>query len=101
MKILVVDDEELLVKGIKFNLENEGYEVDVCYDGQTAVDGSDRCPLADNVAYYIYDRNAGSTSSAYTLASRTQVLAEGYTLSAWYDTPPSQGGRVRVVLAQK
>ncbi len=38
MKILVVDDEELLVKGIKFNLENEGYEVDVCYDGQAAVD---------------------------------------------------------------
>ena len=27
MKILVVDDEKLLVKGIKFNLENEGYEV--------------------------------------------------------------------------
>ena len=26
-KILVVDDERLLVKGIKFNLENEGYEV--------------------------------------------------------------------------
>jgi len=38
MKILVVDDEELLVKGLKFNLENEGYEVDVCYDGQTAVE---------------------------------------------------------------
>jgi len=38
MKILVVDDEELLVKGIKFNLENEGYEVDVCYDGETAVE---------------------------------------------------------------
>ena len=38
MKILVVDDEELLVKGIKFNLENEGYEVDACYDGQTAVE---------------------------------------------------------------
>lgn len=37
MKILVVDDEELLVKGLKFNLENEGYEVDVCYDGETAV----------------------------------------------------------------
>lgn len=38
MKILVVDDEQLLVKGIKFNLENEGYEVDACYDGQTAVE---------------------------------------------------------------
>ena len=37
MKILVVDDEELLVKGIKFNLESEGYEVDACYDGLTAV----------------------------------------------------------------
>ena len=37
MKILVVDDEKLLVKGIKFNLENEGYDVDVCYDGATAV----------------------------------------------------------------
>jgi DNA-binding response OmpR family regulator len=38
LKILVVDDEKLLVKGIKFNLENEGYEVDVCYDGTTAVE---------------------------------------------------------------
>ena len=38
MKILVVDDEKAIVKGIKFNLENEGYQVDVCYDGETAVD---------------------------------------------------------------
>ncbi len=37
MKILVVDDEKLLVKGIKFNLENEGYTVDGCYDGESAV----------------------------------------------------------------
>ena len=37
MKVLVVDDEKLLVKGIKFNLENEGYTVDACYDGETAV----------------------------------------------------------------
>jgi len=37
MKILVVDDEKLLVKGIKFNLENEGYSVEVCYDGEAAV----------------------------------------------------------------
>ena len=38
MRILVVDDEKTLVKGIKFNLENEGYEVDVCYDGEAAVE---------------------------------------------------------------
>ena len=38
MKILVVDDEKLLVKGITFNLQNEGYEVEAAYDGVTAVD---------------------------------------------------------------
>lgn len=38
MKILVVDDEKLLVKGIKFNLENEGYQVSVAYDGAAAVE---------------------------------------------------------------
>jgi two-component system response regulator VicR len=37
MKILVVDDEKTLVKGIKFNLENEGYQVDCGYDGEEAV----------------------------------------------------------------
>ena len=38
MKILVVDDEKTLVKGIKFNLENEGYEVECAYDGAAAVE---------------------------------------------------------------
>ena len=38
MKILVVDDEKLLVKGIKFNLENEGYQVDTAFDGLEAVE---------------------------------------------------------------
>ena len=38
MKILVVDDERLLVKGIKFNLENEGYQVDAAYDGLEAIE---------------------------------------------------------------
>lgn len=34
MKILVVDDEKILVKGIKFNLENDGYQVDTAFDGE-------------------------------------------------------------------
>ncbi len=38
MRILVVDDEKLLVKGMKFNLENEGYEVECAYDGASAVE---------------------------------------------------------------
>ena len=40
MKILVVDDEALLVKGIKFNLENEGYTVVTGTDGVEAVDAA-------------------------------------------------------------
>ncbi len=38
MRILVVDDEQLLVKGIKFNLENEGYQVETAYDGAAALE---------------------------------------------------------------
>jgi len=38
MRILVVDDEKLLIKGIKFNLENDGYQVECAYDGATAVE---------------------------------------------------------------
>jgi len=38
MRILVVDDEKTLVKGMKFNLENEGYEVECAYDGAAAVE---------------------------------------------------------------
>lgn len=37
MKILIVDDEELLVKGIRFNLQNDGYEVVTGCDGTDAV----------------------------------------------------------------
>ena len=37
-KILVVDDEQVLVKGIKFNLEHEGYQVEVGCDGEQAVE---------------------------------------------------------------
>ena len=37
MKILVVDDEELLVKGIRFNLQNDGYEVITGSNGLEAI----------------------------------------------------------------
>ncbi len=38
MKILVVDDEPLLVKGIKFNLQNDGYEVITGSNGAEAIE---------------------------------------------------------------
>ncbi|MBQ9436701.1 MAG: response regulator transcription factor [Lachnospiraceae bacterium] len=37
-RVLVVDDEKLIVKGIRFSLEQDGMEVDVCYDGESAVE---------------------------------------------------------------
>ncbi|MBR3401673.1 MAG: response regulator transcription factor [Parasporobacterium sp.] len=37
-KVLVVDDEKLIVKGIRFSLEQDGMEVDCAYDGEEALD---------------------------------------------------------------
>ncbi len=37
-KVLVVDDEKLIVKGIRFSLMQDGMEVDCAYDGQEAID---------------------------------------------------------------
>ena len=46
-KVLVVDDEKLIVKGIRYSLEQDGMEVEVAYDGRTALD------MAQNRAYDI------------------------------------------------
>ena len=37
LKILVVDDEKMIVKGLRFSLLQDGYEVDCAYDGEEAV----------------------------------------------------------------
>lgn len=37
-KILVVDDEKLIVKGLKFSLEQDQYQVDTAFDGETALE---------------------------------------------------------------
>lgn len=37
-RVLVVDDEKLIVKGIRFSLEQDGMEVDCAYDGEEAID---------------------------------------------------------------
>ncbi len=36
-RVLVVDDEKLIVKGLRFSLEQEGMEVDCAYDGESAL----------------------------------------------------------------
>ena len=37
-RILVVDDEKLIVKGIRFSLEQDGMQVDCAYDGEEALE---------------------------------------------------------------
>ncbi len=37
-KILIVDDEPLLVKGLKYGLEQDGYSIEVAYDGKNALE---------------------------------------------------------------
>lgn len=37
-KVLVVDNEKLIVKGIRFSLEQDGMEVDCAYDGEKALE---------------------------------------------------------------
>lgn len=41
-KVLVVDDEKLIVKGIRFSLEQDGMNVDVAYDGEEALEAAHR-----------------------------------------------------------
>ena len=36
-RVLVVDDEKLIVKGIRFSLEQDNYQVDCAYDGEEAL----------------------------------------------------------------
>ena len=37
-KVLVVDDEKLIVKGIRYSLEQDGMSVEVAYDGRQALE---------------------------------------------------------------
>ncbi len=39
-KILVVDDEPILLKGLKFSLEQDGYNVETAIDGNEAFEKS-------------------------------------------------------------
>ena len=36
-RVLVVDDEKLIVKGIRYSLEQDGMDVDCAYDGEEAL----------------------------------------------------------------
>ncbi len=49
-RALVVDDEKLIVKGIKFSLEQDGMEVDCAYDGEEAVELAGKKRIRHHIA---------------------------------------------------
>ena len=84
MKILVVDDEALLVKGIKFNLENEGYTVVTGTDGVEAVDAASAgdidlivldlmMPRMDGLQVLQRIRAAGSAVPVLMLTAKAEI----------------------------
>lgn len=86
---LLTDGEDLKLAPLQ-KLEN------VVLSDRQAVAGSRRHTLADQVLYYLYNKK----DDTYTLATRSQLTAGGYPLTAWYDVPDSQGGRVRIIVGR-
>ena len=52
-KVLVVDDEKLIVKGIRFSLEQDDMEVDCAYDGEEALEMVKDAIATKEVAGYL------------------------------------------------
>ena len=52
-RVLVVDDEKLIVKGIRFSLEQDGYEVDCAYDGEEAIEMAKKTEY-DIVLFFLF-----------------------------------------------
>ena len=64
-------------------------------NGNTIVDAQNHSyTLSDNVAVYVYEYNE------YQLTSLERVSGGDYRLTAWYDKPENEGGRIRVILAR-
>lgn len=78
------------------NMKNLSRLDQVTLEGSSVLQGARRYTLADDVAYYLYDRS----EKTYTLSTRSLVLAADSTPEAWYDQSDSDGGRVRIVLAR-
>lgn len=78
------------------NMKNLSRLDQVTLEGSSVLQGARRYTLADDAAYYLYDRS----EKTYTLSTRSLVLAADSTPEAWYDQSDSDGGRVRIVLAR-
>ena len=53
-RVLIVDDEPLIVKGLKFSLEQEGYETDCAYSGEEALEKFHNSPFCLTLCFPIF-----------------------------------------------
>ena len=60
VKVLVVDDEKLIVKGLKFSLEQDDMEVECAYDGEEALEYA---PKTAGLSFRMYKRSDNHHSS--------------------------------------
>ena len=70
-------------------------KVESILDNQVLTKDDRKYTISDNVVVYIQNRD-----QSYTLSSLARVLEGEYTLTAWYDKPINEGGRVRVIIAR-
>ena len=80
-RVLVVDDEKLIVKGIRFSLEQDGMEVDCAYDGEEALEKAKEDYRIEVVRY-----TAGVGTNLEVMdAQDNLVTAKGDYISALYN----------------
>ena len=83
-RVLVVDDEKLIVKGIRFSLEQDGMEVDCAYDGEEAIELAKKTeydivlldvmlPKLDGFTVLRRLRAEGSTTPVLMLTARSEL----------------------------
>ena len=101
-KVLVVDDEKLIVKGIRFSLEQDNMEVDCAYDGEEAMSKAKEkeydvilldvmLPKKDGFSVLRALRQAGKTVPVLMLSARSELAdrVEGLDCGAdYYLTKP-------------
>ena len=79
-KVLVVDDEKLIVKGIRFALEQDGYEVTCAYDGEEALQYAKETEFD----LILLDRASGEFYGRVFIETAEEVNAQGETVKVEY-----------------
>jgi hypothetical protein len=68
-KILIVDDEPLIVKGLRYSLLQDGYEIDTAGDGEQALQ-----QIRDGIQYHLVTKSSSSLN--HKPSSRCSVVTK-------------------------